>query len=79
MLVIAGVGAAVAMRASNAPALSPDGEVVGLAVAGGKVYVQGAFSRFGPYTGNFAVVSRLTAKRQPTVGVVSGGVGGWPA
>jgi len=73
------------MRASNAPALSPDGEVVGLAVAGGKVYVQGAFSRFGPYTGNFAVVSRLTAKRQPTVGVVSGGVeaivsdgrGGW--
>jgi outer membrane protein assembly factor BamB len=73
------------MRASNTPPLSPDGEVVGLAVARGKVYVQGTFSRFGPYTGNFAVVSRLTARRQPTVGAVSGGVdavvsdgrGGW--
>lgn len=75
VLVIAGAGAAVAMRASNAPPLSPDGEVVGLAVAGGKVYVQGAFSRFGPYTGSFAVVSRLTARRQPIAGPVSGGIG----
>jgi hypothetical protein len=85
VLVIAGAGAAVAMRASNAPPLSPDGEVVALAVARGKVYVQGAFSRFGPYTGHFAVVSRLTAKPQPTAGAVSGNVeavvsdgrGGW--
>jgi len=73
------------MRASNTPPLSPDGEVVGLAVARGKVYVQGEFSRFGLYTGGFALLSRLTARRQPTVGAVSGGVdavvsdgrGGW--
>jgi hypothetical protein len=70
---------------SNTPPLSPDGEVVGLAVARGKVYVQGTFSGFGPYTGSFALLDRLTARRQPTVGAVSGGVdavasdgrGGW--
>jgi outer membrane protein assembly factor BamB len=73
VLLIAGAGVAGVMRTSNTPPLSPDGEVVGLAVARGKVYVQGAFSRFGPYTGNFAVVGRLTARRQPTVGAVSGG------
>jgi len=73
------------MRASNAPPLSPDGEVVGLAVGGGKVYVQGEFSRFGLYTGGFALLSRLTARRQPMAGAVSGDVkavvsdgrGGW--
>jgi hypothetical protein len=85
VVVIAGAGVAGVMRASNTPPLSPDGEVVGLAVARGKVYVQGAFSRFGPYTGSFALVDRLTARRQPTVGAVSGAVeavasdgrGGW--
>jgi trimeric autotransporter adhesin len=49
------------------------------------VYVQGAFSRFGPYTGHFAVVDRLTATPQQTVAAVSGNVdtvvsdgsGGW--
>jgi hypothetical protein len=73
------------MRASNGPPLSPEGAVFRLAAAGGKVYVQGEFSRFGPYTGHFAVVNRLTAKPQPTVAAVSGNVdavasdgrGGW--
>jgi trimeric autotransporter adhesin len=87
VLVIAGAGAAGVMHSSNTPPLSPDGEVVGLTVARGKVYVQGAFSRFGPYTGSFALISRLTARRLPTVGagevsgdveaVVSDGRGGW--
>ena len=85
MLAIAGAGAAVARRASNVPPLSPDGEVVALTAAGGKVYVQGAFSRFGPHTGNFAVVSRSTARRPQAASAVSGDVdavvsdgrGGW--
>jgi outer membrane protein assembly factor BamB len=85
LLVVAGASAAVTMRAANVPPLSPAGEVVGLAVAAGNVYVQGTFARFGPYTGGFAVVGRSTARRQPTVDAVSGAVeaivsdggGGW--
>jgi trimeric autotransporter adhesin len=73
------------MRDSSVSSLLPNGEVVGLAVAGGRVYVQGAFSRFGPYTGGFAVLSKSTARRQPAVAAVSGNVdavvsdgsGGW--
>jgi hypothetical protein len=85
VLVIAGGGGAAAMRASNVPPLSPTGEVVALAVAKGTVYVHGAFSRFGPYTGGFAVIDRVTAKRRPIMDAIAGAVdaivsdgrGGW--